>query len=137
MKIGYATDPARRLAELQTGSSHRLRSLAVGEGGRSREAALHVEFGRWRRHGEWFRLPREQVDRLVRVVRGEEKMRRPRAVRTFYRLEAQAQRKVKRERSERWSGTRSMHGYPKASKVTTSWMAEDEAMFDRAVARDD
>ncbi|MBD2019194.1 GIY-YIG nuclease family protein [Leptolyngbya sp. FACHB-36] len=60
-KIGVAIDPTRRLAQLQTGSPHRL-SLVAAKRYRDpyqRESTLHRQYRayRVRDDGEWFRLP--------------------------------------------------------------------------------
>jgi hypothetical protein len=63
IKIGKATDPERRLAELQTGSPFKLKLLAKFIC-RSEKHALHVESilhnycKRWRIRGEWFEYGR-------------------------------------------------------------------------------
>jgi hypothetical protein len=55
VKIGYARNPAARLAELQTGSDARLEIIATLPGGQVVERALHVRFAHLRLRGEWFR----------------------------------------------------------------------------------
>lgn len=54
IKIGYAVSPNDRMEELQIGSPLTLQILAVIEGGRKQEAALHKHFNNVRLHGEWF-----------------------------------------------------------------------------------
>lgn len=55
IKIGYATNFARRLKELQFFNHEPLTALAVIPGGRSQEHMLHERFAHLRIHGEWFR----------------------------------------------------------------------------------
>jgi hypothetical protein len=65
IKIGVATDPAARLAEIQRMCPIPLRILAVRPGvGQPGEAALHRRFAAARRHGEWF----EPTAELLREV---------------------------------------------------------------------
>lgn len=57
VKIGRSSHPDRRLDELQTGSPHKLKLLAVYEGRGAEERGLHVLLRRWRlrgEKGEWF-----------------------------------------------------------------------------------
>lgn len=71
VKIGRSVDPAVRLSELQIGSRSPLRLLATGPGDAQREKALHHEFARYRKHGEWFAIPAHETDRLLAMVRGD------------------------------------------------------------------
>ena len=120
VKIGTATNIDARLAELQVGCPHRLILLASGPGGTAMEAALHFEFAKYRRRGEWFRLPLIEVRRARAILDGNEEFRRPGSV---DRLRRSAIRE-RREHRERWAGTRSMHGVPKASKVRVTKAAK-------------
>lgn len=54
VKIGLAIDPQKRLRQLQTGSSSKLRILATLPGDREDELLLHKTFRAERRGGEWF-----------------------------------------------------------------------------------
>lgn len=54
VKIGYAADPAKRVAELATGSPGPLVLMGTVPGERQEEATLHAHFAQWRRHREWF-----------------------------------------------------------------------------------
>ena len=54
IKIGFATNPAKRVAALQTAAPVRLRPLGMIEGGIERERELHAQFAPDRRVGEWF-----------------------------------------------------------------------------------
>lgn len=65
IKIGVATDPVARLAEIQRMCPIPLRVLAVlPKVGQPGEAALHRRFAGARRHGEWF----EPTPELLREV---------------------------------------------------------------------
>jgi len=55
IKIGYAKDPAKRLAAIQRMSPVRLCILATIEGERQDEADLHTRFSGLRLWGEWFK----------------------------------------------------------------------------------
>lgn len=62
VKIGRATDIARRLESLQTGGALPLKLLAVAAGGETEERALHFRYRHTRIRGEWFRLSVDLVD---------------------------------------------------------------------------
>lgn len=54
IKIGKADNPAKRIAELQTGAPLRLKILATMPGGHEIERAIHQRFSHLRTQGEWF-----------------------------------------------------------------------------------
>lgn len=54
VKIGFAANPKRRLAALQTGHPERLSILRLFDGGKVDEASLHAKFSTFRLSGEWF-----------------------------------------------------------------------------------
>jgi len=54
IKVGYSSDPAVRLKELQTSSPIRLTLLATRPGTVEDERNLHVRFAEYRAEGEWF-----------------------------------------------------------------------------------
>lgn len=54
IKIGFAADPATRLAELQVGSNVRLRILCAVPAALNDERTMHARFKKDRLHGEWF-----------------------------------------------------------------------------------
>ena len=54
IKIGFTTNLARRIAQLNTGSSARLVIIASMPAGRAYERHLHRRLAAHRLHGEWF-----------------------------------------------------------------------------------
>lgn len=71
VKIGVATDPVARLAEIQRMCPVPLRILGVLPGvGQARESSLHRTFASDRQHGEWFR-PSPELMRIVAIARGQ------------------------------------------------------------------
>ena len=60
IKIGKCENPAKRLAQLQTGSPHILRHLLILEGDNERE--MHERFKNDRIRGEWFYPSKELLD---------------------------------------------------------------------------
>ncbi|XXZ47421.1 GIY-YIG nuclease family protein (plasmid) [Streptomyces cavourensis] len=56
VKIGWTSNPSRRIADLQSGSPLALRLLGTFEGNAALEAALHTHFAEHRVRGEWFDL---------------------------------------------------------------------------------
>ena len=72
VKIGSATDPGRRLAELQIGSPHelRLRYSFVAKDAHKSERALHKQFESCHVRGEWFRTDVWRAGRAVAHATG-------------------------------------------------------------------
>jgi excisionase family DNA binding protein len=64
IKIGYADDPEKRLAEIQRMSPTQLCILNIVDGDRKCEGFIHRCFKKLRLHGEWF----EPGDKLVDFV---------------------------------------------------------------------
>lgn len=54
VKIGYAADPQKRLAELQTGCPNGLELIRTLHGQRREEKEVHRRLKRFRHRGEWF-----------------------------------------------------------------------------------
>jgi hypothetical protein len=65
IKIGTSLNPLDRLRELQTGSSFRLRLMAMTGGGRKSERHLHETFADRRIAGEWFDDRDREITRMV------------------------------------------------------------------------
>lgn len=65
IKIGYSTNPEKRLKSLQTGSAYPLKMLLTIEGSEDQEKALHDQFAAYQLQGEWFR----PVDALLAAIR--------------------------------------------------------------------
>jgi hypothetical protein len=66
VKIGWTRDvPSRRLAALQAGSPVELVIVATIPGGPAMEAELHAFFDAYRRHGEWFDAPADQLRQIM------------------------------------------------------------------------
>jgi Meiotically up-regulated gene 113 len=54
VKVGFSSNPSRRLKQLQTGSSEELILIATCPGDRRREIQLHQWLSPQRKRGEWF-----------------------------------------------------------------------------------
>jgi hypothetical protein len=54
VKIGYATDPIKRLSQLQVGTTDRLDLLISFRGGAEEERRIHTVLSEYRLSGEWF-----------------------------------------------------------------------------------
>lgn len=67
VKIGFSTEPDRRLVKLQAGSPKLLRILAVAPGTKEDERALHGKFCKERLHGEWFTRAPEIEAEIARL----------------------------------------------------------------------
>lgn len=79
VKIGFATDPDRRLAEIQYMSPVRLTLMARYPGTMWEEQALHAHFAKLRLHGEWFRLQDDLEDFMWSVPTPATRQRQARA----------------------------------------------------------
>lgn len=64
VKIGVATNPLQRLADLQVGSPEILELIGTVPGGRKLEERLHRALESDRVHGEWFEL----TDRVILAI---------------------------------------------------------------------
>ena len=54
VKIGFSTEPLRRIARISTMSASRLTVAVIFAGTRADEKALHRRFAQHRTRGEWF-----------------------------------------------------------------------------------
>jgi hypothetical protein len=68
VKIGYATDPLKRLASLQTGTTDRLDVLLTFVGGIVEEKKLHDKLSNYRIGGEWFSYNKKVREELLDAV---------------------------------------------------------------------
>lgn len=73
VKVGWAVNVSRRLAELQTGSPVELRLIGEiacrsKQHARELERTIHRMFVKQRRRGEWFRLSQKHLAMLERVI---------------------------------------------------------------------
>lgn len=73
VKIGRSTNVAKRLEDIQRMSPVRLQVRWSTEGGHRLELALHQQFKKRRRHGEWFDFsgadPVAEISAAVEVIR--------------------------------------------------------------------
>lgn len=69
IKIGFSTDPWRRLASLQTAHYQQLDMLATMPGEQADEREIHQRFWKHRERGEWFR-DNELLRQFIDEVRG-------------------------------------------------------------------
>lgn len=68
IKIGHSTDVLRRISQLQTGNSRRLRLVTIIAGQQSHERALHRVFSDRRIVGEWFDDQDKEVSETLREL---------------------------------------------------------------------
>lgn len=66
IKIGRASSPTMRLAQLQAMSPVPLEIIGLCRGGSLEENHLHRKFAKQRQHGEWF----EPCEELLKLVEG-------------------------------------------------------------------
>jgi hypothetical protein len=64
IKIGFSNNPKRRLKQLSTGSSLRLRLLTTFQGDKTLEKQIHQKHQKVRHNGEWFIVTQELLDYL-------------------------------------------------------------------------
>jgi hypothetical protein len=67
IKIGWAREPQKRIATLQTGRPEPLRALALIEGSRRLEGSIQKHYARLRIRGEWFE-PRPSLLKFIEKV---------------------------------------------------------------------
>lgn len=74
VKIGIAVDVNGRLMELQVGNPYELELLGCwrSEDAIRDEDLIHSHLDKYRVRGEWFKLPKEIMDRITMKVSGEE-----------------------------------------------------------------
>lgn len=65
VKIGTSMNPYKRLKQLQTGASTKLRMVAVVPGGVARERRFHERFKGRRVRGEWFQLTEDALKNIT------------------------------------------------------------------------
>lgn len=54
VKIGYATDPSKRISSIQTSNPYALEVLLIIDGNYDKERELHKKFHKYKASGEWF-----------------------------------------------------------------------------------
>lgn len=59
LKIGFSSNPDRRIKKLQTGNKEKLSMIGLIRGGAKTEKMLHKMFASYRERGEWFRNSEE------------------------------------------------------------------------------
>jgi hypothetical protein len=68
MKIGFTTNPLKRLMVLKTAVSHEIDGMAIIPGTEREERRAHLYLGRHRRHGEWFDCHPDVTKVMVRSL---------------------------------------------------------------------
>ena len=74
LKIGFTTDPKKRISQLQSASSQALKSVCVVPGTRAHERHIHRRLGAYRIRGEWYSsslIVDECVSKLIREAWGD------------------------------------------------------------------
>lgn len=78
IKVGIAGDVYGRLAELQVGNPYPLRVLGYWRAVNAiqEEEIIHVHLEKYRERGEWFRLPKDMLDKIAMKLPGYEMAQR-------------------------------------------------------------
>lgn len=116
IKIGYATNIKKRLAELQVSQPAELTLLGVREGGRAVEAEMHRRFSEHHAKGEWF-YPADGILQYIAAFTT------PRPVKKRFDRRLEWQGKREEERRQAWlSGAPrySRYGYGKRRFTSAS-----------------
>lgn len=66
-KIGYSTNPVKRLNAIQTGCPFKLKMVVVVKGNRSVEKALHKKYKKYKTNGEWFSYKEELKEAVEKI----------------------------------------------------------------------
>jgi len=70
VKIGYSSNPRKRIQELQTGSAERLYLLGSIEGDKTKENTLQNYFRKDKMQGEWFKPSDSLMDYILSLIVG-------------------------------------------------------------------
>ena len=72
-KIGISTRPSQRLKNLQIGSAYELKLLATRESDKAPtlEKSLHEKYEKYHVRGEWFDIPKDELNALVQRFKNE------------------------------------------------------------------
>lgn len=70
VKVGHSRDPWKRLRQLQTGSSAKLKLIGIIAGNAEVEKRLHADLREHRVQGEWFAEGEQAIDWLNRQTGG-------------------------------------------------------------------
>lgn len=65
VKIGFSTEPSKRIATLQTGCPEELLVVAIWEGSQADEHAIHSALREHRINGEWFTVNAEETRAFI------------------------------------------------------------------------
>ena len=73
VKIGVSENPERRKKSLQTGSPHKLTIVATRKSSHATqlEEALHNRWEEYHMRGEWFDIPKDELNALVQRFKNE------------------------------------------------------------------
>jgi len=74
VKIGFSSDPQRRLVALQTGSSFPLAIIGVRAGSLKLEQAIHGQLQDCRVEGEWFDIAPDEALKIVQDAKDPDPM---------------------------------------------------------------
>ena len=72
-KIGISMQPKQRKRSLQTGSAHDLKLLATRQSQKASELerSLHDKYEKYHVRGEWFDIPKDELNALVQRFKNE------------------------------------------------------------------
>lgn len=71
VKVGFSLNPWSRVKEISTGSHEELSVLLTFKASKKTESQLHRFFKDFRTRNEWFRLPKDVIDVLIRHANDE------------------------------------------------------------------
>lgn len=69
IKIGLAQNPAKRITDMQVSNPHKLKLLKIFPVGNmiKSERQLHGIFKKYRVRGEWFKVPAESLEKILKA----------------------------------------------------------------------
>lgn len=67
-KIGYSQNPIKRLQQLQTAQSKKLKLIAIFEGDQRKERQLHYILRQFHLSGEWFNFRTNNIKDIIEII---------------------------------------------------------------------
>jgi len=67
-KIGYSQNPLKRLQQLQTAQSKKLKLIAIFEGDKRKEKQIHYILRQFHRQGEWFNFRDNNISDIIDII---------------------------------------------------------------------
>lgn len=67
-KIGYSSNPIKRLNQLQTAQSKKLHLIAIFDGDQRKEKQIHHILRQFHLTGEWFNFKNNNISEIIDII---------------------------------------------------------------------